>query len=371
MNAPTKIALTILRRQAVESAGFGQGQLEAVTGAIEFVQYDPIRKPARAQELILAQRVGQYRTGDLDLFYPVSDLEEGYLYAYGALSHRLARLLHPRLDQENPSRPYRPTGLALDVLTFVHQRGRSHPKDVAAAIGRSSQTNDWGGSSAATTHCLEKLHYYGLLRVACRTGGIKVYEPYHVEAHTLSPRKRLHELVGAIVKTLAPVSHAGLRRAIRQLCAASNGLKDGATVINDLLNTDAIRCLFVDGTRYYLPSSVTSITAASVNDCVRFLAPFDPLVWDRDRFQHLWGWRYRFEAYTPPSRRTYGYYALPLLWRHRIIGWVNINRTPAGRLNMSAGYISTPPTSKKYKEAFDREVARFESMLMPRKKLDL
>jgi uncharacterized protein YcaQ len=42
---------------------------------------------------------------------------------------------------------------------------------------------------------------------------------------------------------------------------------------------------------------------------VRFLAPFDPLVWDRRRFEHLWGWPYRFEAYTPAARRTRGYYA--------------------------------------------------------------
>lgn len=48
---------------------------------------------------------------------------------------------------------------------------------------------------------------------------------------------------------------------------------------------------------------------------VRLLAPFDPLVWDRRRFELLWGWPYRFEAYTPPAKRKLGYYALPLLWR--------------------------------------------------------
>ncbi len=58
---------------------------------------------------------------------------------------------------------------------------------------------------------------------------------------------------------------------------------------------------------------------------VRLLAPFDPVVWDRRRFEMLWGWPYRFEAYTPVTRRKLGYYALPLLWRDRVIGWGNVS----------------------------------------------
>ena len=52
--------------------------------------------------------------------------------------------------------------------------------------------------------------------------------------------------------------------------------------------------------------------------------PFDPIVWDRRRFEHLWGWAYRFEAYTPEAKRQFGYYAMPLLWGDRVIGWVNL-----------------------------------------------
>ena len=58
---------------------------------------------------------------------------------------------------------------------------------------------------------------------------------------------------------------------------------------------------------------------------VRLLAPFDPIVWDRRRFELFWGWEYRFEAYTPVHKRRLGYYALPLLWRDRVIGWANVS----------------------------------------------
>ena len=63
---------------------------------------------------------------------------------------------------------------------------------------------------------------------------------------------------------------------------------------------------------------------AAPDDQVRLLAPFDPIVWDRRRFELLWGWPYRFEAYTPVAKRKLGYYALPLLWRDRVIGWGNL-----------------------------------------------
>ena len=66
-------------------------------------------------------------------------------------------------------------------------------------------------------------------------------------------------------------------------------------------------------------------------DVVRLLAPFDPVVWDRRRFELLWGWAYRFEAYTPVSQRKLGYLALPLLWRDRVVGWGNVSVKSLGK----------------------------------------
>lgn len=66
-------------------------------------------------------------------------------------------------------------------------------------------------------------------------------------------------------------------------------------------------------------------------------APFDPVVWDRRRFELLWGWRYRFEAYTPPAKRQLGYYALPLLWCDQVTGWANL-RNDGDRLAAQVGF---------------------------------
>jgi hypothetical protein len=78
----------------------------------------------------------------------------------------------------------------------------------------------------------------------------------------------------------------------------------------------------VNGTEWYWPADEDP-GREPPPDRVRLLAPFDPLVWDRRRFELFWEWPYRFEAYTPVKKRKLGYYALPLAWRDRVIGWAN------------------------------------------------
>jgi uncharacterized protein YcaQ len=52
----------------------------------------------------------------------------------------------------------------------------------------------------------------------------------------------------------------------------------------------------------------------------------------------FWGWTYRFEAYTPAPKRKLGYYALPVLWGDRVIGWGNLS-VVGGELRSTFGYV--------------------------------
>jgi uncharacterized protein YcaQ len=95
---------------------------------------------------------------------------------------------------------------------------------------------------------------------------------------------------------------------------------------------------------------------------VRFLTPFDPVVHDRDRFERFWGWIYRFEAYTPAPKRKRGYYALPLLWRDRVIGWSNLS-VKNGDLRSEIGYVGSPPRDSAFRRELQAEQDRVRAFL--------
>lgn len=99
------------------------------------------------------------------------------------------------------------------------------------------------------------------------------------------------------------------------------------------------------------------------SDKVRLLTPFDPLVHDRSRFELLWNWVYRFEAYTPAPKRKLGYYAMPLLWRDRVIGWANVSVKDRG-LNVEFGYVASPaPRDRVFKRELEAEIERMRDFL--------
>jgi hypothetical protein len=116
----------------------------------------------------------------------------------------------------------------------------------------------------------------------------------------------------------------------------------------------------VDGLTYVWPATRRRPEPGARS--VRFLAPFDPVVWDRRRFEHLWQWSYRFEAYTPPAKRVRGYYAMPLLWGDRVIGWANATTTGSS-LDVELGFVDRRPRDPAFRREADAEIARLEAFL--------
>jgi uncharacterized protein YcaQ len=117
----------------------------------------------------------------------------------------------------------------------------------------------------------------------------------------------------------------------------------------------------VDGVDWYWPAEEAAARPAP-QDTVRLLTPFDPVVRDRARFELLWGWVYRFEAYTPAPERKRGYYALPLLWRDRVIGWGNL-AVKNGELKSQFGYVESPPRDRAFKRELGAELDRMRAFL--------
>lgn len=355
------VALDALRRLAVTRTLFPPTTLAQAVQRLGFVQADPIRSPARAQDLTLRHRVRHYRAGDLERRYPGLGIEEDVFVNYGFVSAPVHALMHPRAASLLP-RAGRARAEAL--LAFVRDRGEAHPREVDAHFAHGSVTNYWGGSSRATTHLLDHLHYRGLLRIARRDKGTRIYavrDPASLPAPGATSSDRLDALVDVLVRNYAPLPARTLSFLVARLRYAvpqwRRSLPPALARARRRLTHSRI-----DGIDWYWSPGDEPLQAEP-DDRVRLLAPFDPIVWDRRRFELLWGWAYRFEAYTPVARRSFGYYALPILWRDRAIGWANLS-TARGDLTASFGYVAgTAPRAPAFRRGLEAELAAMRAFL--------
>jgi len=434
------ITLDDLRRSTVGRNFFKPTTVKRALHRMGFVQADPIRAPARAQDLILRHRVKNYRAGDLERRYATLDIEEDVFVNYGYVTRSLHALMHPRSDSRVPAEdvgspwPSAQKKQAQLLLEFVRERGAVHPREVDEYFSHGKVRNYWGGSSNATTHLLDAMHYRGMLRVVRREKGIRIYTTHDPaprgaepgpgarpeSTQTLpagrSPRRtsggraevptdagerrprigglidsggraeapidaaerrvRIDALVDVVVRIYAPLPGPSLSFFVRRLRYAvpqwRDELKSALQRAKERLSharvdptlprygTDLMPpgCDRVD---WFWPADENA-TGHSAQDTVRLLAPFDPVVHDRARFELLWGWVYRFEAYTPVPKRKLGYYAMPLVWRDRVIGWANLS-VKNGEIESEFGYVESPLRDRAFKRELEAELDRMRAFL--------
>ena len=354
--------LSDLRRYAISRSLFKPTTLPKAIAKLGFVQADPIRAPARAQDLILRHRVSNYRAGDLERRYPKLQVEEDFFINYGFVPRDLHRLMHPRTARQAWTKArWRQANAVLD---FVRERGVVHPREVDARFAHGKTTNWFGGSSNASTQLLDGMHYRGMLRIARREGGIRMYAPREASAEPADPAATMDTLLDIVVNKYAPLPERTLTQLVFLL--ASYGVPHWRDTRKSALARAKARLphATVDGQAWYWPKGENPRSRRHVvGDEVRLLAPFDPVVWDRRRFEIFWGWAYRFEAYTPASKRVRGYYALPLLWRDKVVGWGNLS-VASGRLVSSFGYASgRAPKDPAFRRELAAELERMEIFL--------
>ena len=353
-----------LRRYAVSRTFFTPTTLPRAIARLGFVQADPLRAPARAQDLTLRHRVRDYRAGDLERRYPRMQVEEDFFINYGFLPCDTHLLLHPRTARS--AWPEAQERRARAVLDFVRERGVVHPRDVDAQFQHGAARNWFGGSSRASTQLLDAMHYRGWLRVARREGGTRCYAVRDMPAFDGNPEVALDQLVDVLVAKYAPLPSASLGGLCNLLAAAAPQWRALRRDAQARARSRLARAR-IDGVDWFWPVGERPASPRHApGEVVRLLAPFDPLVWDRRRFEQLWDWPYRFEAYTPAPKRLRGHYALPLLWRDQVIGWGNLAWRD-GVLHAELGYVAgQAPADARFRRALADELGRMEQFLQPR-----
>jgi hypothetical protein len=263
---------------------------------------------------------------------------------------------------------------AQEVLAFVRQHGHTHPKHVQAHFDH-GRIKRWGGNLNVSVHLLQGLHYRGLLRVVRREAGTRVYQAIECPPQDDSPAEnptdnndndtrlvRARQLLDMVVHLYAPlpaVSFGYLCRLLRE------GVPHLAAELRQVQEQAKSRYAHaeVDGLLWFWPQGEKPASARhQVDGKLRFLAPFDPVVWDRRRFHLFWGWEYKMESYVPAYKRRMGHYAMPMLWGEQILGWANL-KVVDGRLQHELGFAGPRRRGKAFQRALDEALQHMQKFL--------
>jgi hypothetical protein len=252
-----------------------------------------------------------------------------------------------------------------EVLAFVRERGDTHSKQVQGNFDH-GRMKRWGGNLNVSGHLLQGLHYRGRLRVARREAGTRVYQAVEHPPQDDSPTARLAragQLLDMVVQLYAPLPAPSLGYLCRLL---RDGVPHLAAETRQLQEQAKSRYAHgqVEAVLWFWPQGENPTAARhTVDERLRFLAPFDPVVWDRRRFHLFWGWEYKFEAYVPPHKRRMGHYAMPMLWGEQVVGWANL-KVVDGRLQHELGFAGgQQPRERAFKVALDDALQRMREFL--------
>ena len=294
-----------------------------------FIQIDPINVCGRMHDLILRNRICDYREGALHAFIHSRARPgfEHYLPGQGILAafpteawpfltgHMLRRrkLHNPYHGKLTP----REAALAGRILAEITMRGPLTSDDIEHH-GRARSA--WGTSGRLVKQVLEKLFDHGRVLIAARKNFRRVYDlPERVlPATVLAQPPRPEREVAA---WLAPTKLRQRRLAWLKRDELALVISQVQPVAVDGADCPPLYCLRTD---VPLLAEIQSQGPERENSHPPLLlAPLDPLIYDRRLARAIWNFDYTWEAYTPAARRTRGHYALPILAGIELVGHVD------------------------------------------------
>lgn len=294
-----------------------------------YIQIDPINVCGRMHDLILRNRVESYGQGGLMRHLhgdgaPIpAELRAGFehhlpdsgvlvAFPLDAWPHLLSAM-HHRTERDSAwsgKLTAEEIELSNHILAEIAIRGPLSSTDIEDK--RSSVSAVWGSATIAKA-TLQKLFFHGRVLIAKRDGNRRLYDlPERVlPAATLAAKEP------DTVETARWLALAKLRQR-RLALLKREELKLVADEVQPIKLTDADAPTF-----YCLREDLPLFDAASPQRDTLLLAPLDPIIYDRKLTSALWNFDYTWEVYTPPHKRTRGYYALPILSGDELVGHID------------------------------------------------
>ena len=213
-----------------------------------------------------------------------------------------------------------------DVLREVDARGPTAARDLAN--GGKAKGKWWGWSEGK--RALEWLFWAGYVTTHSRRGFERVYDltervlPDVAALPTPDEATQQRRLLTVAARALGVATVADLRAYWRI------GPADAAARVAELVEAGELAAARVEGWRdaAYLPTDAEPPRRPAH---ATIFSPFDPLLWERDRAERLFGFRYRIEIYVPAHKREHGYYVLPFLMGDRVAARLDLKADRAAR----------------------------------------
>ena len=297
------------------------------------LQFDPLEVPgARNHDLVLHARIRGYRRGWCERWLYGSDRRLIEVYNKSLNILPIEELPHYALAWDRAGRHYDGTILreqAAVADAIVAQIGKDGPLSTAAFRDHNHPVDWWWAPTPAARAVTEALFVSGRLGIARRDGNRRYYDLIErlVPAKLLQQRESEEDALRH--RLLSRYRAVGLLagQVSGDITYSTGSVADRTRWTAELVANGTLVPVAVEGVRHlrYIladerPVLESAASRSRRTPAVTFLAPLDPLVWDRRLLRELFGFDYTWEVYTPAAKRRYGYYVLPLLFGDRIVG---------------------------------------------------
>ncbi|MFC7406370.1 winged helix-turn-helix domain-containing protein [Georgenia alba] len=359
--APSSRTLTTgqARRIAVAAQGLDgpapsgrvtMAHLARLLDRVGLLQIDSVNVLARAHLLPVFSRLGTYDVSLLDRAAGRAPrrIVESWAHVASYVPPRTYQLLHWRReayrDKEKRYEQQYP-GLLAGVRDLVAEHGPVTAGELHAILGHERGPKEhWGWNWTPAKHALEHLWDVGEVVVSHRTSQFersydlaeRVLPPEVHAAPLLDKPDAIRELVRIAARAHGVGTVGCLADYFRLRIDATT------TAVRELVEEGALEPVQVSG--WGRPAYLDVTARVPRRTRVRaLLAPFDPLVFERDRLLALWGMHYRIGIYTPPEQRTHGYYVLPFLLGEHLVARVDLKADRrSGVLRVRSAFSERP-----------------------------
>jgi len=339
-----------------------QASVMTVIERLGSLQFDPLEVAGRNHDLVLLARIDGYQRAWTDaLLYETRELFEAYNKGLSILP--ATELPYHRISWDRSR--VRHDGAAFDehapLVEELLERIRTNGPLAAGDVGPRAAIDWYWRPTNQVRAILEALAEAGILGLARRDGNRRIYDlaerlfpkellaerrpPRDQFRHKLLSRYRGHGLLG--VSGSAEL-WMGTSPGIRTTLGLEGGVSFGAVgrgeLLSELVEAGDLLPVEIDGIRgrrFIVKDEQKMLTTAQgevergadpggADPGVAFLAPLDPLVWDRDFLRRCYDFDYVWEVYVPAAKRRWGYYVLPILFGDRLVGRIEPRIDRAG-----------------------------------------